>query len=212
MLIKSPLYTFWKRSVSTGLKRRRFRRMLQTVNLPADRPLRVLEVGCADGRDTIQFLRELPDCEIHGVDVKPQTLPEDVTFHLADAADLPFEDGEFDLVVSIGLLEHIEPMEKLSAVIREMRRVGRACVAVIPSVSTLLEPHALRLRWPLRLHKKLIHKHSADQLLHLNYFTDHTWTKFEGFADAELQRFFYLFPFVRNLLISAGDLRESAEK
>ena len=201
MLVKSPLYRVWKRGLSTRLKRNRFDRIMSKFHFPPDTTVRVLEIGCADGRDMIQFLRESPRFEVHGLDLKEQTLPPGVSFHLADASALPFADGAFDLVISVGLLEHIEPMEKLSAVIKEIRRVGRAYAAVVPSVSTFLEPHALKPRWPLRFHRKLVHKHSAGEILHLNYFTDHTWTKFEGFAGAEAERFFYLFPFVRNLLV-----------
>ena len=203
MLVKSPLYLAWKRGLSTGLKRRRFERIMQSLNIPPDKPLRVLDIGCADGKDAIQFLRERKNCEIHALDLKPQQLPPDITFHQADAASLPFEDNAFDLVISIGLLEHIEPMEKLAVIIKEMRRVGHHCAAIIPSASTWLEPHALRFRWPLKHHRRLIHKHSEKEILHLNYFTDHTWTKFEGFSDAELARFYYFFPLVRNLLIYA---------
>ena len=201
MLIKSPLYYAWKRGLSTGLKKRRFNRIMKHVAIPQERSFRVLEVGCADGKDIIQFLRNIPKCEIHAVDLLPQTLHKDIIFHQADAAALPFCDNYFDLVICIGLLEHIEPIEKLSAVIKEICRVGCACAVVVPSISTWLEPHALRFRWPLKHHKKHIHKYSANQLLRLNYFTDHTWTKFEGFTNADLVRFYYFFPLVRNLLI-----------
>ena len=44
-------------------------------------------------------------------------------------------------MISIGLLEHIEPTEKMSRVLLEARRVGRAYVHVMPCVSTFFEPH-----------------------------------------------------------------------
>ena len=59
-----------------------------------------------------------------------------VRFQIADAANLPFADQSFDLVVSIGLLEHIEPMEKLCSVIQEFERVGKHQASVVPSIST----------------------------------------------------------------------------
>ena len=204
MLAKTPLYHAWKRGLSTGLKKQRFNRIMQHAVIPEGRPFRVLEIGCANGKDVIQFLLNIPNCEIHAVDLKPQDLPAEVTFHQADASKLPFVDGDFDLVISIGLLEHIEPIEKLSAIIKEMRRVGKACAAIVPCISTWLEPHALRFRWPLKHHKQHIFKNPSKPLLRLNYFTDHTWTKFEGFHDADLVRFYYFFPLVQNLLIFAG--------
>jgi len=203
MLVKTPLYRVWKNKLATGLKRARLAKILKLSGLAdANRKIRILEVGCANGQDALQFLTDKAKYELAGVDITDSKIPfENFTFVQADAAALPFADNSFDLVISIGLLEHIEPMEKLCAVIREMRRVGKAYVSVVPSVSTLLEPHAVSLFWPLRLHKKMVHKHCGGVPLHLNFFTDHSWSKFEGFADAEVRRFYYLFPLVRNTYI-----------
>ncbi len=195
-----PFYKLWKSRFSTYWRRKRFERIMGLIRLPEDRPVKVLEVGCANGKDFIQFLSK-DRFEIWGVDLKDSGLSaEGVNFVRGDAAELPFEDGAFDLVVTVGLLEHIEPMEKLCRVIEELERVGEHQLSVIPSIATLLEPHSCRWLFPLKLHKNMF----SDQkgvALHLNFFTEHTWTKFEGFRGCGVKRFFYIFPFIKNTVI-----------
>lgn len=111
---KLPFYQIWKDRGATFWKRRRFEKILRLVPIPEGRPLKILEVGCANGKDFIQFLKDSP-CEIWAVDIRPcQIEQEHVHFVLADAERLPFPNQTFDLVVSIGLLEHIEPMESFA--------------------------------------------------------------------------------------------------
>ena len=72
-------------------------------------PPRILEAGCGEGKDVLQFLTGR-GYELWAADILERALPwEDVSFVRADAAELPFADGEFDLVITVGLLEHIEP-------------------------------------------------------------------------------------------------------
>lgn len=83
--------------------------------------LRTLDVGCGEG-----WLEKL-NPEIVGLDFSAVALDrarENGAVHLvqASAHELPFEDGEFDLVVSLGCLEHFpDPIGSL----REMGRVSR---------------------------------------------------------------------------------------
>ena len=201
MLIgKLPFYQRWKKKGATFWKKRRFQKMLNLVPLPKDRPVKVLEVGCANGMDFIQFLADKP-FDIWAVDIKPFRFEQkNVHFFLADAERLPFPDQSFDLVVSVGLLEHIEPMEKLCRVIQEFERVGRHQVSVVPSISTMIEPHCCSLFFPFRLHKKMCSE-QRETALHLNFFTEHSWTKFKGFYGCKVKRFFYLPPFIRNTAV-----------
>lgn len=196
---KTRWYRWWKANVATRLKQRRIQRGLERIDLPQGK-LRVLEVGCANGKDVLQFLQQPDRYQLYGVDINDQTeLPPEVTFCQADAEHLPFEDKQFDLVISVGLLEHIEPMEKLCAVIREMDRVGKHQLSIVPSVTTLLEPHCGKLRFARGLHKHLFGEQTYP--LHLNFFTEHTWTKFQGFSDCQVERMYYLPPLIRNTVI-----------
>lgn len=182
------------------LAAQRFERMMRLVRLPEGK-LRVLEVGCGEGKDVLQFMAGDSRYELWAVDILPQELRwEDVHFVQADAARLPFEDGSFDLVITVGVLEHIEPVEKLCAVIRELGRVGRHQLTVVPSVSTLIEPHCGALRWALRLHRDKLGA-QEDGTLRLNYLSDHTWSKFGGFAGCSVEKTWYLPPLISNTII-----------
>ncbi len=197
---KMKFYRIWKDKYSSFWKKRRFNKIMGLIKLPEKERIKVLEVGCSNGRDFIQFLPR-NKFEIWGADIDSDCgAGADIHFVTADAADLPFDDGEFDLVVSIGLLEHIEPVEKLCRVIREMERVGTHQLSVVPSVATLLEPHSGRVLFPLRIWREMMSEQPSTPL-HLNFYTEHTWTKFTGFTGCEIKRFFYIPPFITNTVI-----------
>ena len=139
--------------------------------------------------------------ELWAADILERALPwEDVSFVRADAAELPFADGEFDLVITVGLLEHIEPLEKLCKVAGELRRVGKRQISVVPSLSTPLEPHSASPLWPWRLHRDKFGP-QPDGTLRLNFLTDHSWTKLEPFSACKVKRIWYLPGLVRNTVI-----------
>jgi len=94
---------------------------------------RVLDVGTGFGKN-VEFLSKLfpDDVKIWTIDPSEDTLENakkvlreknlgaSVTFVKGGAENLPFEDGFFDLVVSVVVLHHLEALE---APIREMVRV-----------------------------------------------------------------------------------------
>jgi len=88
----------------------------------------VLEVGCGLGTDAIQFGRN--GARYIGVDLTPRSIELtalrfrqeklDGRFLTADAENLPFPDGSFDLVYSHGVLHHTPDTERA---IQEVHRV-----------------------------------------------------------------------------------------
>src|SRR4051794_14092568 len=102
--------------------------------LPALVPgTRLLDVGCGPGTITIDLAARLVPGEVVGVDRSERVLQDareaaeaagaaNVTFQVADAYALPFEDGAFDVVHAHQVLQHLtDPV----AALREMRRVTR---------------------------------------------------------------------------------------
>jgi len=129
-----------------------------------------------------------------GVDpIETGLAQENFTFIKANGIDLPFPDGYFDAVVSIGVLEHVEPIENLCKVITEIERVAKRYVVIVPAINTFLEPHTQAIWWQLRPVKRI------EQL---NYFSDMAWLKFSGFRAATITRFDYLPGLITNLAIS----------
>jgi len=102
--------------------------------LPALVPgTRLLDVGCGPGSVTIDLAARLAPGEVIGVDTSEAVVEiardaakeagaSNVTFEVADAYELPFEDDTFDVVHAHQVLQHLtDPI----AALREMRRVTR---------------------------------------------------------------------------------------
>jgi SAM-dependent methyltransferase len=99
---------------------------------------RVLDVGCG----TLGLRAFEPGLDITGVDMRPvPSYPG--PFVQADATvGLPFGDGEFDLVYSSSVIEHVPPARR-GAFAAEIRRVGRGWMVQTPAYSFPIEPHSL---------------------------------------------------------------------
>jgi SAM-dependent methyltransferase len=102
-----------------------------------DRRPRILDVGCGTGANLL-MLSEYGDAE--GVDVSEDALAfcrerglEKV--RLGAAEDLPYEDGTFDLVTALDVVEHLD--DDLAG-LREMRRVLRPGGRVLLFVPTFM--------------------------------------------------------------------------
>ncbi len=86
----------------------------------------VLDIGCGSGIG-LGFLAESADVVV-GTDYSEETVEyarkdnhnANLTFTVMDCKDLKFDDGEFDLVTSFNLIEHIHEQDKL---IQEVKRV-----------------------------------------------------------------------------------------
>lgn len=102
--------------------------------LPALVPgTRLLDVGCGPGSVTIDLAARIEPGEVVGVDSSAAVVEiaqkaaadagaDNVTFQVADAYGLPFEDDAFDVVHAHQVLQHLtDPI----AALREMRRVTR---------------------------------------------------------------------------------------
>jgi len=107
--------------------------------------MKILDLGCGpDGRSFEDFAPA--DWQIVGVDVMA---PEEIhiehpgfTYVRQDAGDLSrFQDLEFDLLVSFGMLEHIIDEAKYRQVVSEIIRVAQQYIIVIPNKYALIEPH-----------------------------------------------------------------------
>ena len=95
-----------------------------------------LEVGCNVGANLWWLAWLLGSRNVTGVDVNAKALAAlrtklpDVQTQLASAASLPFPDGSFDLVFTVGLLIHI-PGESLRQVMSEIVRCSRRYVICV---------------------------------------------------------------------------------
>ena len=104
----------------------------------------VLDIGCGKGT----LLRKLVEdygVEGVGIDIVP-TKTTGITFVCAEAQNLPFKEGVFDIVYSLGVLEHLTCTEKAFV---EAHRVLKTDGQVLITVPNLFSLHTFLDR-PLR--------------------------------------------------------------
>ncbi len=96
---------------------------------------RVLDVGCGKGYLLYEFTQIVPGIDVRGIDISAYGIAnakEEIRDRLVvgNASDLPFGEGEFDLVVSLGTLHNL-PIADLWRALEEIERVGRAAKYVM---------------------------------------------------------------------------------
>jgi SAM-dependent methyltransferase len=166
---RAPLYFPFKESRG----RHFLQRLFAYLGARGARDLSVLEVGCSSGHIT-EYLDEEPlVAEIHTFDVDPgfveitRAKVEDLglgkvrqVLHLADEETrlLPFPDARFDLVLAVGVVEHLPPGGRhryVDEYYRVLRAGGHIAVLDTPNRAFPLETHSVGLpgiQWlPARL-------------------------------------------------------------
>ena len=91
---------------------------------------RILDVGCAKGFLLKDFKLLYPECETWGLDISSYAVsqaPASVrdTIVIGNAKDLPFDNGYFDLVVSINCLHNILNLNDVIIALQEIQRVSK---------------------------------------------------------------------------------------
>jgi ubiquinone/menaquinone biosynthesis C-methylase UbiE len=205
MRMGRKLTIMWRTSVASRkianyFKHRRVKEIDKLMHGQILNPIknsRILELGCGLGLDFIQFLPRAKEFSIYGLDLVDKGISaKNFNMIVGDAENIKFPDDYFDFLISIGVLEHIQPFEKLANVVTEIKRVSKSYCIIVPSIITLLEPHTQIVRWQLRDYQKKKQRNRK-----LNYFSDSNWLAFNGFKDANIKRFSYIPLFINNLII-----------
>ena len=151
--------------------------LLQGIQYLSEAPTAILDVGCGPSMRSLDLKAKL-GCRVVGVDYSPhmisqaqsinQMLPEDrrVELQQADAAALPYADGEFDAVTAYGLFMSIP--EPLPA-IRDMLRVVKHGIVCIEETQDVMTDEALTHYADVRDNKfpGRIYHHSYNRLFYL---------------------------------------------
>jgi SAM-dependent methyltransferase len=151
----------------------------------------VLDLGC--GALGLRALE--PSLDITGVDLTERRGYPGPFVQADAAADLPFTDGEFDLVYCSSVIEHVPPARR-AAFAAEVRRVGRGWLVQTPARSFPIEPHSLLpgAHWlPPRLRKPYWRLGAAGDWEDISLLSRHEMEVLFGVAQPER-----LGPFVKS--------------
>src|SRR5262249_44386962 len=90
---------------------------------------KVLDVGCGKGFLLHDLMQAVPGLQVYGLDISQYAIDhakEEVRPFLKQgtAAELPYADGYFDLIISINTLHNLHCYE-LDRALREIERVGK---------------------------------------------------------------------------------------
>ena len=99
-----------------------FRKILKNLNIN-----KILEVGCNRGHNLIA-ISYCGEYDLYGIDVNPYSIllareNRDINFTVGNLFDILYKDNYFDLVITFGVLIHINPAE-LKKALKEILRVS----------------------------------------------------------------------------------------
>ena len=89
----------------------------------------IFDVGCGKGFMLNDFATALPGLTLKGIDISKYAIDNAIAsmksnVSVGNAKELPFEDGSFDLVISINTVHNL-PIEECKQALREIQRVSR---------------------------------------------------------------------------------------
>jgi ubiquinone/menaquinone biosynthesis C-methylase UbiE len=117
-------------SVQAGATRSAWEPLLE--HIAAERPRRILDVGCGTGVHAGAMQTRCPDAVVVGVDRAPELFDRDAAagavLTVGDASALPFADESFDVVWMRFLLQHIPRVEKPLVECFRVLRPGGICI------------------------------------------------------------------------------------
>lgn len=115
---------------------------------------KVLDIGCADGTFSRVVLARSQAKKLVGIDVLPASVSyakrrfarsKRMSFKVADAHDLPFQDKEFDMVVCLEALEHVEGPKRVFSEISRVLKDDGSLIVLVPTENFLFR----FIVWPL---------------------------------------------------------------
>jgi len=115
-----PLAQLWEKELIAELK----------CWIPEHKDLTVLEIGCSNGRWLRWFKKEY-GAQTFGVDINSVKAKMVENFVIADGLCLPIKDGTFDVVFSMGLIEHFGNSRLRRKLIAEHVRVAKPKTGIV---------------------------------------------------------------------------------
>ena len=106
---------------------------------------KVLDIGCGHGHHMYLLKQLRPDLDITGIDIKKQKLwnvlkKEGYNLKIMDATNLKFPDKTFDVIISFGVMEHVEDDNLfLKEINRVLKYKGKLFIFNLPNEYSITE-------------------------------------------------------------------------
>lgn len=116
----------------------RTRQVYETLRAVDACPRSVLDFGCGVGAWLSVLARAFPNARLHGVDISEVAIGKarqkypDCRFESFDGSVVPFADGQFDLVFSYHVLEHVDDVERSVQDIARLLGSGGHAAIIFP--------------------------------------------------------------------------------
>ena len=140
---------------------------------------RVLDVGCAKGYMLYDFTELMPGLKIAGLDIsnyaigcaKESVFP---CLQVGSATELPFDDGSFDLVISINTVNNLY-LEDCKQALREIERVSSAHAFVTMDAWRSEEEREQLMKWNLTAVTYMHTEEWVELFEQVGYSGDYYW-------------------------------------
>ncbi len=145
MQLLTPLADYTKPgSPASILRRRRFARFIQLVERCRKQHLRILDIGGTESFwESMGFVESGHDIVLVNIFAQ-QTRHENITSIVGDARSLEeFDQGEFDIVFSNSVIEHLRSFEDQRKMAAEVQRLAQRYFVQTPNYYFPIEPHFL---------------------------------------------------------------------
>ena len=145
---------------------------------------RVLEIGCGHLDFTLDYLagacRELVATDIERLFPEDTPLPDGVSFQEEDALDLSFDDGVFDCVIALEVIEHVDDPEKFVTEGLRVLRPGGQLIFTTPNRLRLTALARYAIGRPIRFP----HTYAVDPVLGpIHHLREYSYGDLEDLVD-----------------------------
>jgi len=122
-------------------RRRVLEQAIARLGLPAQ--ARILDAGCGSGRNMVELAHHgiVTGVELSGTSVRLARERETGEVLEGSVMDTPFDDGSFDLTVSLDVIEHLEDDVGALHELRRVTKPGGALLVTVPAYQWLWSGH-----------------------------------------------------------------------